>query len=67
MYLNNNINNYLLDEIRLTVTLDVFKYDIKWNGDEDIWGLTVTLDVFKYVCTVGLDIPSMINSNIRCI
>ena len=33
--------------MRLTVTLDVFKYDITFNISLSIVRLTVTLDVFK--------------------
>ena len=35
-------------QVRLTVTLDVFKYKWEYNACERVIGLTVTLDVFKY-------------------
>ena len=49
MYLNAFIEQSIPLEVRLTVTLDVFKFifyrKLRWSYS---W-LTVTLDVFKYI------------------
>ena len=47
MYLNYENSGFSNEEMRLTLTLDVFKFNISIEGTFPLTRLTLTLDVFK--------------------
>ena len=51
----------------LTLTWDVFKYELKTNILFNSFWLTLTWDVFKLYSLVAIAVIKLININMRCI
>ena len=51
MYLNKKIKSINYKRITLTLTLDVFKYELDPLNRKFLEALTLTLDVFKLIYT----------------